>query len=116
MGVSTLISLLACLGTWNTSRAKKIRLMEDAILSAVRALRERADAVDVKQGESQVTIAAMLAETQEFFDRSVKERKRATVAESRVAAAAASGGNAEGFALMSRSDQIDALRGHFEGR
>jgi len=115
MGGSTLISVLACLATWHHSRAKKVRLLEDEVVSAVRGLRARADANDTKLGEWQVTITSMLAEVEEFFERSVKERKRATVAETR-ATAATQAGNSQGFELMSRADQIEALRGHFEGR
>jgi len=114
LAACTLVSLLGCLATWHTSRAKKVRLLEDQVLSAVRALRERADQVDIKLGEWQVTITAMLAEVEDFFDRSVKERKRAKVAETRMNAAA-EGGNAQ-YVPVGRSDQIDAVRAHFESR
>ncbi len=115
LGVCTLTSLLACLLTWSESRAKKVRLLEDQVVSAVRAQRERADQIEVKLGEWQVTISAMLAEVQEFFDRSVKERKRATVAETRMAAGAA-GNTPPNWDSLGRRDQIEAIRGSFEGR
>lgn len=116
MGVSTLISLLACLGTWNTSRAKKVRLMEDQVVSAVRAQRERADGVETKLAEWQVTITGMLAEVEEFFERSVKERKRATVAETRMNAAAGGNAGMPSFNELGRGDQIDAVRAHFQSQ
>jgi len=114
MGLSTLISVLACGATWNLSRAKKIRLMEDQVVSAVRAQRERADQIETKLGEWQVTITAMLAEAEDFFDRSVKERKRATVALSRQAAENEQHG--PDFSAMGRPEQMDALRAHFANR
>jgi len=89
--------------------------MEDQVVSAVRAQRERADQIETKLGEWQVTITAMLAEAEDFFDRSVKERKRATVALSRQQAETQ--GNAQGdFAHMGRNEQMDALRAHFANR
>jgi len=115
LGGCTLISLLASGATWHLSRAKKVRLMEDQVVSAVRAQRERADQIETKLGEWQVTITAMLAEAEDFFDRSVKERKRATVALSRQQAETQ--GNAQGdFAHMGRNEQMDALRAHFANR
>ncbi len=114
VGACTLTSLLASLLTWSESRAKKVRLLEDQVVSAVRAQRERADQIEVKLGEWQVTISAMLAEVQEFFDRSVKERKRATVAETRMNAATHQ--QQPGLEMLGRRDQIEAIRGTFEGR
>jgi len=111
MGANTLIWSLVSFLTWNLSRAKKVRGLEDAILSSVRLQRERADQVDVKLGEWQVTITSMLAEVEEFFDRSVKERKRATVAASRMAEAPING--PPDLHSLSRSDQINVVRGVF---
>jgi len=115
MGLSTLISVLACGATWNLSRAKKIRLMEDQVVSAVRAQRERADQIETKLAQWQVTITAMLAEAEEFFDRSVKERKRASVAAAREAASVQLGG-ASPFETLGRNDQINAVREQFANR
>lgn len=112
VGGSTLISLLACLGTWATSRAKKVRLLEDQVVSAVRAQRERADQMETKLGEWHVTMVSMLAEAEEFFSRSVKERKRAHVAVAREQA----NQNTQPFDALSRGDQIEQLRAHFERR
>ncbi len=112
VGGSTLISLLASLGTWHTSRAKKVRLLEDQVVSAVRAQRERADQIEVKLAEWQVTMTSMLAEAEEFFERSVKERKRANVAVAREQANAA----AQPFDGLGRADQIASLREHFANR
>jgi len=112
MGLNTLILGLACFGTWFTSRAKKVRVLEDAIMVTVRAQRERADQVDVKLGEWGVTIQGMLAEVEEFFERSVKERKRSQMAANR---AAEGGGNAgvPELGALSRSDQLAVVRGVF---
>jgi len=115
VGLGTLVSFLACLATWHTSRAKKVRLMEDQVVSAVRAQRERADQIEVKLGEWQVTITAMLAEAEEFFERSVKERKRAHVAVAREQASQAAAG-VPPFDGMARSDQLAALRAQFADR
>jgi len=112
LGLITLISLSASLGTWYTSRAKKVRLLEDQVVSAVRAQRERADQIEVKLAEWQVTMTSMLAEAEEFFSRSVKERKRANVAVAREQANAA----AQPFEGMGRADQIASLKAHFAQR
>jgi len=115
VGLGTIISLAACLGTWHTSRAKKVRLLEDQVVSAVRAQRERADQVELKLQEWTVTITGILAEVEEFFERSVKERKRAGVAASRAEQAQQMGGGQQ-FDSLSRSDQLTQLRQHFERR
>jgi len=112
VGGSTLISLLACLGTWATSRAKKVRLLEDQVVSAVRAQRERSDQMETKLAEWHVTMQSVLAEAEEFFSRSVKERKRAHVAVAREQAAQ----QGAPFDQMDRSSQIDSLRAHFANR
>jgi len=112
VGGCTLISLLASLATWSTSRAKKVRLLEDQVVSAVRAQRERADQMEVKLGEWQVTMTSMLSEAEEFFSRSVKERKRAHVAVAREQAAA----QQQPFEAMGRDGQMEALRAHFANR
>lgn len=112
MGLNTLILLLASFATWFTSRAKKVRLLEDAILSAVRTSRERSDQVDVKLGEWQVTITGMLAEVEEFFDRSVKERKRTQMAANRATEPVGNVGPPD-MSGLSRSDQLSVVRGVF---
>jgi len=112
VGGCTLISLLASLGTWYTSRAKKVRLLEDQVVSAVRAQRERADQMEVKLAEWQVTMTSMLSEAEEFFSRSVKERKRAHVAVAREQAAQ----QQQPFEAMGRDGQMEALRAHFANR
>ncbi len=89
-----------------------MRLLEDQVVSAVRAQRERADQMEMKLGEWQVTMTSMLAEAEEFFSRSVKERKRAHVAVAREQAAQ----TAAPFEQMGRGDQIEQLRAHFANR
>jgi len=112
VGGCTLISLLASITTWHLSRAKKVRLLEDEVVSVSRAQRERVDGFETKLAEWHVTMQAVLAEAEEFFSRSVKERKRAHVAVAREQAAAAP----QAFDVLSRSDQIEHLRAHFAGR
>lgn len=82
------------------------------MVSAVRAQRERADQTETKLAEWQTTMVAMLAQAEEFFDRSVKERKRAHVAVAREQANAATAP----FESMGRTDQINSLRDHFANR
>jgi len=113
VGLGTLVSLLSAIGTWHLSRAKKVRLLEDQIVSASRAQRERVDSMETKLAEWHVTMQAVLAEAEEFFSRSVKERKRAHVAVAREEAANAT---PRPFEVLNRADQIDSLRAHFQGR
>jgi len=115
LAACTALSLSVSFGTWFTSRAKKVRLLEDQVVSSVRAQRERADQVELKLQEWTVTITGILAEVEEFFERSVKERKRAGVAATR-AEQANQVGATQAFDTLSRSDQIDQLRSHFERR
>jgi len=112
VGVGTLVSLLGSIVTWHLSRAKKVRQLEDEVVSVARAQRERVDGMETKLAEWHVTMQAVLAEAEEFFSRSVKERKRAHVAVAREQAAAAP----QNFEVLSRSDQIESLRAHFAGR
>jgi len=112
VGGCTLASLLASITTWHLSRAKKVRALEDEVVSVARAQRERVDGMETKLAEWHVTMQAVLAEAEEFFSRSVKERKRAHVAVAREQAAA----TPPAFELQSRSDQIESLRAHFAGR
>lgn len=77
--VSGLLAFLAVLSsafTWSTSRAKKVRLLEDQVLEQVRLQKARADQVDTKLAEWQVTIQSILGEVEDFFERTVKERQR----------------------------------------
>jgi len=69
-------TILSCSFTWWTSRAKKVRILEDQLMEHVRLQKLRADQVDTKLGEWQVTITSILAEVEEFFERTVKERQR----------------------------------------
>jgi len=72
----SLLALLGCVFTWFSSRAHKVRGLEDQIVSQIRTYAARADQVDHKLGEWQVTITGILGEVEEFFDRTVKERQR----------------------------------------
>jgi len=110
IGACTLTSLLASLGTWNSSRAKKVRLLEDQVVSAVRAQRQRADQIETKLAEWQATITGMLAEVEEFFERSVKERKRSQMAANR---AAENLNVPPAMESLTRADQINVVRGAF---
>jgi len=72
----SVLALVSCIFTWSASRAKKVRLVEDALLSELRSYKARADSVDTRLGEWQVTVSDLLNQVEEFFDRTVKERKR----------------------------------------
>lgn len=80
LSVLAVVLLLIAVGgnvfTWSTSRAKKVRLVEDQVLEELRLQRARAEQVETRLAEWQVTIQGILAEVEEFFERSVKERKR----------------------------------------
>lgn len=80
-GVAALLSVLAlvsCVFTWITSRARKVRLVEDEIMSELRSYKARADKVDTRIGEWQVTVTDILNQVEDFFERTVRERKRIT--------------------------------------
>lgn len=72
----SVLALVSCVFTWMTSRAKKVRLVEDTLISELRSYKARADGVDTRIAEWQVTVTDLLNQVEDFFDRTVKERKR----------------------------------------
>ncbi len=118
--LGTTLSLLGSVTTWYLSRAKKVREVEDQVLAAVRTLRARAEQVEVTLAEWQTTIKGILAEVEDFFDRSVKERKRAMLAANKVEGAAAAvaaqdtAPDLDHMGNLPRSAQLELVRRHFE--
>jgi len=113
------LALIASAFTWAVSRAKKVRLVEDQVISELRAHRSRADQVETKLGEWQVTITAILAEVEEFFDRTVKERKRIQQQNARadqVANGAEPDATAVDMSTLSRAQQLDVVDRIFASR
>jgi len=118
--ILSVVALVSSGFVWSVSRAKKVRLVEDQVISELRAHRARADQVDTKLGEWQVTITAILGEVEEFFDRTVKERKR--IQQQNARAEAGNGQQADATAVdmstlpraqqLEMVDRIFASRGH----
>lgn len=106
----TLISLLGCLTTWLLSRAKHMRAMEESVLRSL-------STQEIKLAEWQATIKGILAEVEDFFDRSVKERKRAVFAANKLDG---NGGqptiNLDNMGQLSRAQQLELVRQHFDGQ
>jgi len=84
----SVLALVSCVFTWMTSRAKKVRLVEDTLISELRSYKARADGVDTRIAEWQVTVTDLLNQVEDFFDRTVKERKRLVQQNARAAQAA----------------------------
>jgi len=110
----SVLALVSCVFTWMTSRAKKVRLVEDATLSELRSYKARADSVDTRIGEWQVTVTDLLNQVEDFFERTVKERKRIvqqnTRANQLTDEAAAS---IDQMAALPRSQQLQLVDEHF---
>ena len=105
--VALVLSTSALVGsvfTWFASRAHKVRFLETE-------LRERSDRVEMKLAEWQTTLTSMLAEVEEFFERTVKERKRIT---RRTDPELPTG--PVPFDQLSREEQKEVVRLHFAGQ
>ncbi len=119
LGACIVLGFLGNVATWLLSRAHKVRALEDRILEAVRVQRERSDQVDVRLSEWQVTITSILAEVEDFFERSVKERKRAMLAANKAETLSLTQPVQPGIESMDglpRAAQLELVRQHFEGR
>jgi len=107
--VGTGISLLASLTTWLLSRGKHMRALEDQV-------RVSLSTQELKLQEWQATIRAILVEVEEFFERSVKERKRAVFATNKAETAAAEPQiGLDNMNHLSRAQQLELVRQHFDG-
>ena len=108
--LGTVISLLGSLTTWVLSRAKHMASLEQSVLNSL-------STQELKLAEWQTTIKAMLAEVEDFFDRSVKERKRAVFASTKAEAAAAAEPQVslENMSHLPRAMQLEMVRQHFDG-
>ncbi len=109
----SVLALVSCGFTWATSRAKKVRLVEDACLSELRSYRARADAVDTRISEWQVTITDILNQVEDFFDRTVKERKRIVQQNARAERTTEEVASIDQMAALPRSQQLQLVDEHF---
>jgi len=109
--LGTVISLLGSLTTWLLSRARHMRAMEESVLRSL-------STQEIKLAEWQATIKGMLAEVEDFFDRSVKERKRAVFASTKAAEAAAAQPQVDldNMQNLPRAMQLELVRQHFDGQ
>lgn len=106
--LGVVISLLGCLTTWLLSRAKHMRALEELVHSSI-------STQELKLSEWQTTIRSILAEVEDFFDRSVKERKRAVFAANKAEAVdPATVVTIDNMGHLSRADQLELVRQHFE--
>lgn len=109
--VFSLLALVSALFTWFTSRANKVRLVEDQVLSQLRAHQVKADHVDTRIAEWQVTVTDILAQVEEFFDRTVKERKR--IAQHNAQAERNAGGGPVDIRTLPRAEQLKLVDQRF---
>jgi len=107
--LGTVVSLLGSLTTWLLSRAKHMRAMEESVLRSL-------STQEIKLAEWQASIKGMLAEVEDFFDRSVKERKRAVFAANKIEHDHETPQiNLDNMAGLSRAAQLELVRLHFDG-
>jgi len=107
--LGTVVSLLGCLTTWTLSRAKHMRSLEDQVMRSL-------STQELKLAEWQTTIRSILTEVEDFFNRSVKERKRAVFAETKAEVANAQPTiGLDNMSNLSRADQLELVRQHFDG-
>ena len=106
--LGTVVSLLGCLTTWLLSRAKHMRGLEEQVIQSLHTQ-------ELKLAEWQTTIRGILTQVEDFFDRSVKERKRAVFAANKaeqIDAEPAIG--LDNMANLPRAAQLELVRRHFE--
>jgi len=82
----SMAALILAAFAWYGSAAKKVRLVEDQVLAELRSYKARADQVDDKIGQWQVTVTDLLNQVEDFFERTVRERKRIQQQNARAAA------------------------------
>jgi len=109
VALGTFVSMLGSFASWYFSRAKRVHALEDQVLTSVRTQ-------EMKLAEWQTTIRAILAEVEDFFERSVKERKRAVFASNKAEAVAAEEPqlSLDNMANLPRAMQLELVRRHFE--
>jgi len=113
--VAALLSVLALISSvfvWVTSRAKKVRQVEDQVLSELRAYKARAAQVDTQIGEWQVVVSGLLTQVEEFFERTVKERKR-IVQQNAMANRGTDHAEPRDMSTMTRAEQLEMVDQHF---
>jgi len=109
VALGTFVSLLGSFASWYLSRGKRVRDLEDEVLTSVRTQ-------EMKLAEWQTTIRAILAEVEDFFERSVKERKRAVFAANKAEAAPAEAQvSLDNMGNLPRAMQLELVRRHFDG-
>jgi len=113
-GLLSLLALIACVATWFASRAKKVRSVEEQIFSQLHAFKARAEAVDTRIGEWQVTLSDLLDQVESFFERTVKERKRITQQNARAEQANNELSSLDQMAALPRSQQLQLVDEHFK--
>jgi len=116
LSVSALFSVIAlatCGVTWFTSRAKKVRLVEDACLAELRSYKARADAVDTRISVWQVTVTDLLNQVEDFFDRTVKERKRIVQQNAKAEKVTEEYASVDSMAALPRAQQLQIVDEHF---
>ncbi len=109
----SVLALVSCVFTWLTSRAKKVRLVEDQVLSQLRSYQARADRVDTRIAEWQVTVTDLLNQVEDFFDRTVKERKRIVQQNTRAERTNEEVASIDQMAALPRSQQLQLVDEHF---
>jgi len=83
------------------------------VLSQLRSYQARADQVDTRIGEWQVTITDLLNQVEDFFDRTVKERKRIVQQNTRAERTTEEVGSIDQMAALPRSQQLQLVDEHF---
>jgi len=117
LGVSAVLPLIAMgisVFTWYASRARKVRAVEDQIMGIVRTHRLRVEQMETQLAEWKVSLEGVLAEVQEFFERTTRERKRIQTTTRR--AEEQQGDGQVDLGSLPRDAQIAAIRGSFMGR
>ncbi len=116
--ISIVLGLSAGVGsilTYYASRAKKVRAVEDQIMGIVRSYQLRVGQIETQLAEWKVVMEGILAEVQEFFERTTRERKRTQTQIRRQEELTATNSPPD-ISVMPRDQQVAAVRSAFMGR
>lgn len=101
--------------TWFTSRAQKVRAIEDQVLTIVRSYQVKVSQMETQLADWKVTIQSILSEVEDFFERTTKERKRIQ-AQNQRAEQMTQNNQPVDMSQLPRDAQMAEIRQHFAGR
>ena len=117
MGLALALSvaaLVASVITFNLSRAGKLRAFERVMADHATNATQRVETMETRMIEYRSAMDALVDQADDLLARSVKERKR--VAQENLRAMQSAGADAADIRALPRAQQLEVVRGVFQGR